>query len=114
MLLAVGCADAAFVAPDGSPTDGSRPDLRVAGDARPDAAAPTDAEAGDGAAVDPDQDDDGTPNEDDCAPQDASRHPDAFELCNGLDDDCDGSADEGLMRECYDGPEETRRAGACR
>ncbi len=31
----------------------------------------------------------------DCADSDALRHPDAIELCNGLDDDCDGAADDG-------------------
>lgn len=29
----------------------------------------------------------------DCGDQNASRHPDADELCNGIDDDCDGSVD---------------------
>ena len=43
---------------------------------------------------DPDDDGDGWPDTDDCAPLDASIHPDASELCNGVDDDCDGFADE--------------------
>jgi hypothetical protein len=32
----------------------------------------------------------------DCAPSDASRHPGARELCNALDDDCDGAIDESM------------------
>jgi hypothetical protein len=35
----------------------------------------------------------GRPN--DCAPFEPSRHPDAGELCNGLDDDCDGRIEAG-------------------
>jgi hypothetical protein len=31
----------------------------------------------------------------DCQDGDPSTHPDAFELCNGIDDDCDGVADDG-------------------
>jgi len=42
------------------------------------------------------------------------------EACNGADDDCDGSVDEGCACEvgdlsaCYTGPAETRGRGACR
>jgi hypothetical protein len=36
----------------------------------------------------------------DCAPQDASRHPAASEICNQLDDNCDGRIDEGLRPQC--------------
>jgi hypothetical protein len=50
---------------------------------------------GDGVAncVDPDIDGDGTLNGDDCAPLDAARSRTANEVCNGVDDDCDGTAD---------------------
>ncbi len=41
-----------------------------------------------------------------CLPQD--------EVCNRLDDDCDGEFDELETTSCYTGPETTRNVGACR
>ncbi len=32
--------------------------------------------------------------DDDCAPEDPEIHPDAWERCNDIDDDCDGAVDE--------------------
>ncbi len=43
-----------------------------------------------------DQDGDFEADATDCAPADAARHHGAAEVCNGLDDDCDGLVDEGL------------------
>jgi hypothetical protein len=48
-----------------------------------------------GDVCDPDIDGDGTVNESDCAPFDGAVSPLADELCNGIDDDCNGQVDEG-------------------
>jgi len=45
--------------------------------------------------TDPDDDNDGTPDGSDCGPLDASIHPGAPEVCNNVDDNCNGAADEG-------------------
>ncbi len=49
-----------------------------------------------------DQDNDGTPDAQDCAPSDATIHPGATEVCNGKDDNCDGTVDEGVMLTGYE------------
>jgi hypothetical protein len=36
------------------------------------------------------------------------------EICNAVDDDCDGETDEGADATCYGGPEGTRGVGTCR
>ncbi len=36
------------------------------------------------------------------------------EICNDLDDDCDGIVDEGIIEACYDAPPETEGVGLCR
>lgn len=41
-----------------------------------------------------------TPRPGDCADDVWARHPGAVEVCNGLDDDCDGRQDEGLQGFC--------------
>ncbi|MEE2755990.1 MAG: MopE-related protein [Myxococcota bacterium] len=67
-----------------------------------------------GDVCDPDADDDGVLAADDCDPLSAARFPGASERCDGADDDCDGLIDEGLQRECYDGPDDTQGVGLCR
>jgi hypothetical protein len=39
----------------------------------------------------------------DCAPQDAEVHPAAMEVCNGIDDNCDGREDERVRPQCGEG-----------
>jgi hypothetical protein len=46
--------------------------------------------------TDADDDNDGTPDEADCAPLNPAVHPAAGEGCNGLDDNCNGVVDEDL------------------
>ena len=54
-----------------------------------------------------DQDGDGWPAGADCAVEDCDdanpdRYPGAVEFCNGLDDNCDGEVDEGVLNACGD------------
>ena len=46
-----------------------------------------------GDACDDDRDGDEDPNATDCAPDDPAIHTSADDICNGLDDDCDGTTD---------------------
>jgi len=46
--------------------------------------------------VDEDDDNDGVVDGADCAPTDASVFPGAAEICDGLDNDCDGDVDDGF------------------
>lgn len=55
---------------------------------------------GKGDACDGDDDNDGVVDESDCNPNDGKVYPGAQELCDGLDNNCNGIADDGL---CYDG-----------
>ena len=51
----------------------------------------------------PDADEDGfRVEEGDCDDDDPSRNPGAVESCNGLDDDCDGTVDDGALGTWYD------------
>ncbi len=62
---------------------------------------------GQGDACDDDDDNDGDLDETDCAPKDPEVNTQAVEVCNGKDDDCDGSVDEENAISCvtyyYDG-----------
>jgi len=52
-----------------------------------------------GDVCDGDDDNDGYRDEDDCNPFDQAIHPNADELCDGKDNDCDGGIDEGLCED---------------
>jgi MYXO-CTERM domain-containing protein len=82
-------------------TDKDGDGIEDANDNCPDVVNPNQADAdadGIGDACDPltDSDGDGTADNADCAPNNASVHPGALDTCNGIDDDCSGSADEGF------------------
>jgi hypothetical protein len=47
-----------------------------------------------------DLDGDGFPDDQDCDPSDPAVHPAALEVCDGVDNDCDGQADEGCTLPC--------------
>ncbi|MBM4393185.1 MAG: putative metal-binding motif-containing protein, partial [Deltaproteobacteria bacterium] len=48
-----------------------------------------------------DRDGDGTADALDCDPDDPNANPEAKEVCNGFDDDCDGETDEGFDTTWY-------------
>ena len=59
------------------------------------------SEVEDTATVIVDEDGDGYGPDEDCDDEDPSINPDANEWCDGLDNNCDGEIDEGLMRTAY-------------
>jgi hypothetical protein len=53
--------------------------------------------------VDDDDDGDGTPDAEDCAPLNLEIHPQAAEVCNGIDDNCADGVDDGFPDADMDG-----------
>jgi hypothetical protein len=48
-----------------------------------------------------DDDGDGYSGAEDCNDQDAAQYPGASEVCDGIDNDCDGEVDEGVLQDWY-------------
>ena len=59
-----------------------------------------------GAIADLDQDGDGVPASEDCDDSDATINGGALEICDGLDNDCDGEVDEGVTSTFYEDADE--------
>ena len=53
-----------------------------------------------GDVCDADDDNDGTPDVEDCGPLDAAVHPGVDEVCDEIDNDCDGTIDQDPVLEC--------------
>ncbi|MGA1869572.1 MAG: NBR1-Ig-like domain-containing protein [bacterium] len=50
----------------------------------------------------------------DCDNNNSSIYPGAIELCNNIDDNCNGQKDENLSQSCYTGPFKTEGVGICK
>jgi formylglycine-generating enzyme required for sulfatase activity len=106
---------------DGSGVPGDHPCIGGAAvscdDNCPEATNPDQADGdgdGIGDACEPDSDNDGDRDDTDCAPLDPAIGHGAAEVCNGLDDDCDGQTDEGLAdTNAICGPYQTCLGGHC-
>jgi hypothetical protein len=111
---------------EGRPRDAT-PDAAPPRDAVPDAAPPHDAALPDAALPDaalpdaapPCRDTDGDgygdhcPAGPDCDDGRADVHPGAAEVCDGVDQNCDGRVDEDARAPCYSGPPDTLGHGVC-
>ena len=82
-------------------TLGALPLLLVAASGCRTADKPDADSAGLGADLPADDDGDGYDDTEDCDDADASTNPGATEVCDGVDNDCDGAVDEGVMDTWY-------------
>lgn len=85
---------------DGSPDDDTTPieDDDTTAPPDDDTTAPSDDDT---TAAPVDSDSDGSPDDVDCDDENANVHPAAEEVCDGVDNDCDGGTDEGLATHMY-------------
>ena len=60
-----------------------------------------------------DSDKDGFKNTEDCNDKDKAINPDAEEICDKKDNNCDGQVDNILTKDCYTGPAGTLNIGTC-
>ncbi len=61
-----------------------------------------------------DKDKDGFTSDRDCNDNDKTINPNAVEVCDGKDNDCDTLKDNVVPRECYDGKQGTLGVGICK
>lgn len=61
-----------------------------------------------------DVDGDGYTSQEDCDDTNPAIHPGLNEICDSIDNNCDGAIDEELFRACYSGPSGTEGVGLCK
>ena len=86
---------------DDTDADDTDADDTAADDTGADDTSADDTGADDTGEPEEDKDGDGVPASEDCDDEDPSSYPDAVELCDGADNNCDGQVDEGVIGTFY-------------